>query len=266
MPSRAHRLPSTLFRAAVCSALLLSGGLPTAQATPSCASADQARQIREFYGAKRPGVPLPVPARLFAVPEIIIASSLPAANAIGAVGSPDNFRKVWKSIDSWGPKTTVKVVLAPGITHTFAFPSLVPISQPEKDDGFGIYDVYADEGRGVHAHIKLADVEAIYASDMPGKTPPGRTRAISFYGADGQLIVAVYAQMAPDPVDAAAVEGFARTWEVVKSLPRLCAADPLAGAAHGASHGAAPGTAAPPSAAAPPSTAVKPWAPPRKSP
>jgi putative heme iron utilization protein len=211
-----HRTLGTML-AVVCGAI--AGPV---QAAP-CANAVAAQSVRQFFAEKRPGVPLPVAARALALPESVVASGLERAQVDSASATPERVRQIWKSIDAWGPRTQVKLVLAAtGSLHSFAFPSLVPITQP--DDGSGFLDVYADGGAGVHAHIQVAHVAAIFATDVPTASADKRTRAISFHDTDGRLILGVYAQIAKDPFDPAAVAGFARTRALVASLPGACPA------------------------------------------
>ena len=185
-----------------------------------CASQADTQRVRDYYTGYRPGVPLPVPSRFLDVPELVIASGLPEDQSIGTAGSPQVVKDIWKSIDAWGGKTAVKLVLTSGGKHAFAFPSLVPITQPEDKSGY--LDVYADGGKGVHAHLQVAHVKAIYATDIPGKEAGRRTRAISFFGADGQLVLGVYASIAAETPDPAAIAAFAKTWSLIQSLPRVC--------------------------------------------
>lgn len=200
---------------------LLAAAAATAEPLASmCASSIDAQRVRTYYSKFRPGVPLPVPGRFLDVPEVIIASGLPAGQSVGVAGTPGLAKEIWKSIDAWGPKTAVKLVLTSGGKHAFAFPSLVPITQA--DDGSGMLDVYADDGKGVHGHIQSARVKAIFATDVPGKEPEKRTRAISYFGEDGELILGVYASIAAETPDPKAIEGFGRTWALLKSMPQLC--------------------------------------------
>lgn len=190
-------------------------------ASSLCASAAEAQRVRTYYATKRPGVPLPVASRFLDVPEAIVASALPHEQSVGTPGSPQTVAQIWRSIDAWGPQTAVKLVLTSGGKHAFAFPSLVPITQP--DDDSGMLDVYADAGKGVHGHIQLAHVKAVYATDVPGTDPGKRTRAISLFAADGQLVLGVYASIAKESdADPQAIAGFARTWSLIRSLPRSC--------------------------------------------
>jgi putative heme iron utilization protein len=187
-----------------------------------CASPSHASLIRDFYESQKPGRPLPVPGRHFNVPESVIASALPPQKSIGTPGTVQATKDVWKSIDAWGASTSVKLVFTSGGKHAYAFPSLVPIAQPDPNDGW--LDMQADGGKGVHAHINGPYVKAIYVTDIPGKEAGQRTQAVSFYNQDGSLILGVYAQVAGESFDQAAVEGFKKTWALVESMPRVCAA------------------------------------------
>lgn len=201
---------------------LASGAQDKSKAAPlPCASPSHAPMVRDYYENLRPGRPLPVPSRHFNVPELVIASALPIQQSIGTPGTVQATKDVWKSIDAWGARSNVKLVLTSGGNHAYSFPSLVPIAQPDKNDGW--LDMYADDGKGVHAHINGPYVKAIYATDIPGKEPGQRTQGISFYNQDGSLILGVYAQVAGETFDQAAVEGFKKTRALIESLPRVCA-------------------------------------------
>lgn len=98
----------------------------------------------------------------------------------------------------------------------------MPITQAQNANA-DLLDVYADGGKGVHTHISTPHVKAIYATDIPGKDAGQRTQAISFYNQDGSLALAVYAQIAGEKPDPAAIEGFKKTAAKIKALPRVCA-------------------------------------------
>lgn len=199
--------------------LLAATPLAPAAAHAVCATPEQAKNIRAYYEKLRPGVPLPVASRYFNVPEAIVASALPADAAVGTSVTPEVADRVWKSIEAWGAQTRVSLVFAPNGKHAFALPSLVPIDQDDSSDGY--LDVYADGGKGVHSHIQIAGIAAIYAHDMPNGDG-NRTRGVSFFGPGGDLIVGVYASIKADPFDPKAVEGFAATWRLLKELKRPC--------------------------------------------
>lgn len=186
----------------------------------ACATPEQKRNIRAYYDKTRPGVPLPVASRYFNLPEAVIASALPVEAAVGTAVTPEIADRVWKSIDAWGATTKVSLVLSPNSKNAFAFPSLVPITQDDSSDGY--LDVYADGGKGVHSHIQIANIAAIYAHDMPNGDGKNRTRGISFFGPTGDLIIGVYASIKADPFDQKAVDGFARSWDLLKAMTPPC--------------------------------------------
>lgn len=185
-----------------------------------CATPEQAKNIRAYYEKLRPGVPVSVASRYFNVPESIIASGLPEAEFVGTASNAALADEIWKSIESWGADAQVSLVVAPNGKHAFAFPSLVPIDQNDSSDGY--LDVYADSGKGVHSHIQIAEISAIYAHDVPNEDPKVRTRGVSFFGPQGDLIIAVYASIRSGPVDPKAAAGFARTWDLIKSKQQIC--------------------------------------------
>lgn len=196
--------------------------IPATQASAHnvCASTEQSSNIRDYYAKSRPGVPLPVPSRFFNVTEFTVASALPAENSLGVTATPEITREIWRSIEAWGATTKVTLVVSPNSKHAFAFPSLVPMTQAGAKDGY--MDVYADDGRGVHSHVQLDYVAAIYATDMPTGNPEFRTRGISFFGPNGDLILGVYPSIKEDAFDQKAVDGFGKTWDLIKGMPRLC--------------------------------------------
>ena len=203
--------------------LALAGLMPAAaQAAPTtlpCASAEQARLVREFYGT-RPGVPLPVPSRRFDISELTAASAIAPEQSIGIAAPAQITRQIWKSIEAWGASTRVKLVLAPGGKHAYALDSLVPINLSGDTDPY--IDANADEGRGIHTHIQVSQVAAIFATDIPTADPAFRTRAISLFGADGHLILGVYASIKQEAFDPLAIEGFDKSWRLIRSMPRIC--------------------------------------------
>ncbi len=208
------------FRLIPLAAVLAALPIAPAAAQAICATPEQTKNIRNYYEKMRPGVPIPVPSRYFNVPEAIIPSALPADQAVGATSTHEIADRVWKSIEGWGAQTRVTLVFAPNSKNSFAVPSLVPIDQDNSDDGY--LDVYADGGKGIHSHIQIANVAAIYAHDIPNGDGKNRTRGVSFYGPTGDLIIGVYASVKADPFDPKAADGFAKTWALLKGMTRPC--------------------------------------------
>lgn len=213
---------STLLMLLLSAPLVASAQNKPASTALPCASPSHLPLVRDFYENQKPGRPLPVAGRHFNVPESVIASALPASQSIGTPGSPKIAQEIWKSIDAWGATTSVKLVLTSGGKHAYSFPSLVPIAQPDTNEGW--LDMYADGGKGVHAHINGPYLKAVYATDIPGPKDGERTQAISFYNQDGSLILGVYARVSGETFDQAAVDGFKKTWALIESMPRVCTA------------------------------------------
>ncbi|PHR93677.1 MAG: hypothetical protein COA69_03315 [Robiginitomaculum sp.] len=194
---------------------------PSALAMPAlCATAQQTALISDYVTNKRPGVPLAIPSRNLKIPEGLIASGLPDGSAVGVSVTPELTKKIWASIDAWGKNTTVSLIFSPSSQHAFAFSSLVPVAQIDEGDGY--LDVYADDGDGVHSHLQLDYVSSIWATDLQTVDGASRSRGISLFGPDDHLIVGVYASVKGDPFDEAAVNGFAKTWDLIASMPQAC--------------------------------------------
>lgn len=185
---------------------------------PVCASAMTAKKVQATY-QKLTGAPLAVVSRVAGVPEVQVATGLPKESRVAIKATPDIVKKLWAGIDAWGRETNVRVVFTMGGEHVLDFPSMVPTTQVDLDDGW--IDIYADEGRGVHGHLWLDRIHSIHAVDIPGRDAV-RTRTISFYGVDGKLIMGLYASISTKKFDPAAVDGFARTRAEIAAMPQIC--------------------------------------------
>lgn len=184
-----------------------------------CASSSQTKKVMAFYTKTRPGAVTPIPARRLNVPEAVIASGVEGTYSVGVRATPEIVSNVWATIDAWGARTKVGLVLTSEGPHAYDFPSLVPISLP--DDGSGFIDMEADGGRGVHGHIFKSTIQSIYAVKLPDNKG-GFSRLVSFYGPNGHLVLGVYASKAGGYGDKNAITGFAKSWDLIKSLPRAC--------------------------------------------
>src|SRR3546814_3376407 len=94
---------------------------------------------------------------------------------------------VCSSALSWCKDTKIGLVFTSGGMHAWNFPSTVP--QTQSSTSLIWYDMYADDGAGVHGHITPQEVEQIWALQLPTKEPDKFTRILAFYGKDGNLIV-----------------------------------------------------------------------------
>ncbi|PHR93675.1 MAG: hypothetical protein COA69_03305 [Robiginitomaculum sp.] len=216
-----HQLfTGALFTALACSftALPSYAELNHGVAISACATNAQAQAVQAHY-LKVKGAPLAVVGRMVNLPEVLVASGVPKKNRHSVQASAKISKEIWSSIDSWGAQTNIRMVYTMGGKHVLDFPSKVPISGPDLDDGW--IDIYADNGDGVHGHLWLERIASIHAVDIPG-VDGVQTRTISFYGPDGQLVLGLYASITTKTFDKKAVDGFARTQALIASMPQLC--------------------------------------------
>lgn len=191
-----------------------------ASAKAQCATADDARVVQHYYSEVRRGGPPPAAARLFRMPEATLVSALDPAHAYGVRSNRRFFEEVWKSVDGWGKDTRIGLVFTSGGMHAWNFPSTVPQTQASSSPIW--YDMYADDGAGVHGHITPQEVEQIWALQLPTAEPDRFTRILAFYGEDGHLIVGLYVSEGTKDFDPAAIAGFERTRELLMTQPRIC--------------------------------------------
>ncbi|KAF1685099.1 hypothetical protein B1992_13325 [Pseudoxanthomonas broegbernensis] len=194
-----------------------------ASASDTCASADDAKVVQHYYAKVRPGAPPPPVGRLFRIPEATVVSALAADQAYGIRSNRLFFEQVWKSIDAWGKDTRIGLVFTSGGMHAWNFPGTVPQTQASSSQIW--YDMYADDGAGVHGHITPQEVDQIWALQLPTTDPGKFTRILSFYGKDGHLIVGLYVSEGVKDFDPRAVAGFEKTRELLKTQPRICSRD-----------------------------------------
>ncbi|MFT3763004.1 MAG: ChuX/HutX family heme-like substrate-binding protein [Pseudoxanthomonas sp.] len=193
-----------------------------ARAQDACASSDDAKVIRHYYDEVRPAAPPPAVGRLFRMKETRVVSALKPEHAYGVRSNRLFFEDVWKSVDAWGADTKIGIVFTSGGMHVWNFPSKVPQTQSTSTPIW--YDMYADEGAGVHGHITPQEVDQIWALQLPTKEAGKFTRILGFYDKQGDLIVGLYVSEGVKDFDPKAVAGFERTRELLKRQPRLCSA------------------------------------------
>ena len=187
---------------------------------PACATEAEKELVREE--AKRfPGAPVAIGARFLNLPEFTVASGLPKEASIGAWITGDAVTELWKSIDGWGKDTMVRMVISPQSEHAFSLYGKTPMSSIEDADP-GYLNAYSDDGRGIHAHLQLDKIAAVYATDLPADDPTRRTRGINFYDHLGHNVIGIYASIMRYDPDPAAIEGFERTRAVIAAMPQAC--------------------------------------------
>lgn len=195
----------------------------SAEAGDLCATPDDAKVVQHYYGKVRPGGPPPAAARLFRMREATLVSALHPDHAYGVRSNRLFFEQVWKSVDGWGKDTKIGLVFTSGGLHAWNFPSTVPQTQATTTPIW--YDMYADDGAGVHGHVTPSDVEQIWALQLPTQEPGKFTRILAFYNPQGDLIVGLYVSEGVKDFDPKAVAGFERTRELLRTQPRICQRD-----------------------------------------
>lgn len=192
-----------------------------ASASDLCATPREEALIQSYAYDQRPGIPLAIGARNLEIPEAVFASGMKEGDVVGVMATPDIATEIWTSMDeAWGADAKVGLVFSPSNQHAFALPHLLPVQVDGSEDGY--LDVYADDGNGVHSHIQLKYVEAIYATDLKNADGVSETKGISLFGPDGDLIISVYASIKGDVYSEAAENGFATTWDLIASMPQAC--------------------------------------------
>jgi len=183
-----------------------------------CASKSVSAKVQKTYKSVV-GAPLPVVSRMAKVPEVQVATGLPSENRLSILASSDIVKKLWKDIDAWGRDTMVRTVYTMGGDHVLDFPTKIPQTQADLDDGW--LDIYADDGKGVHGHLWIDSIHSIHLVDIPGSDDV-RTRTISFYSNDGKLLMGLYASITIKEFDQAAIDGFEKTRAFIAALPQIC--------------------------------------------
>src|SRR3546814_20314329 len=97
--------------------------------------------------------------------------------------------------------------------HAWNFPSTVP--QTQSSPSLIWYDMYADDGAGVHGHITPQEVEQIWALQLPTKEPDKFPRTLACSGKDGHLIVGLYVSEHTNPFQTKAEAGYDHTRELI---------------------------------------------------
>lgn len=191
--------------------LWMVAGLARAQGTapPACASDAERARVTPVYAAS----PVPPPfmaAGQLGLPEGIIASALPASQALGVAGS--HFPEIWQSLQGWDDAITL--VQKGG--SVFEIHGRIPPGEPSTRSQF--YNLKND-GDGLGGHLRPDLVGAIYALQLVGREGP--LRGLAFVDARGDGIFGVYLPESREPPPALVAQ-FQRTWALVASLPRVC--------------------------------------------
>jgi putative heme iron utilization protein len=189
----------------------LLGFSGVADAAAPCATAAQIETVRAALTGKEPG-PLGGVAATLKLPESLVASALPAAQAHG-VGS-EHFAQVWKSLESWDDALTF---ITKG-RDLFEVKGRVGKGEPSKRSKF--FNLTRD-GDGLIGHLRPDLYSAIYALSIPGEK--STLRGVTFFDQAGESVFSVYVPgeggEAPPP---AVIKQFEATAKIMRGLPSLC--------------------------------------------
>lgn len=192
------------------SSILLTSAA-TAAPQPPCASAAEMKAVRAFY-AQLPSAPSLVARRHMKLPEEIVASDLPAEQAASVGGA--YFKAVWDSLSQW--PVAFFIMDQKGWIMKFEAPVPALLGNQRKDD---FTDVKAPGESGLISHIRPDLVTSIHAVALPrggvgrdGRMRAGMTRAVIFYDASRESVLGLYASLAGEELNAAAIRPSKGRW------------------------------------------------------
>lgn len=205
-----HNTANRTARIVVAACILGVPAFATAgDASALCATAEQKALIAPLYA----GSPVPAPfmaARKLGLPEAVIASALPVAQATGV--SAAEFSKVWESLQGWDQALTL--VLKGD--NVFEIHGRIPPGAPSTRSAF--FNLKADSA-GLGGHLRPDLLGAIYAVNLKG--PEGPMRGVTFMDQKGEGVFGVYLPESREP-SPALVAQFDRTQALMAAMPRVC--------------------------------------------
>lgn len=182
-----------------------------AEAAPACATPAQVAAVKAAMAGKDPG-PLGATAASVKLPESVVASALPAAQAHGV--SAVHFQQVWKSLETWDDSL---VFIVKGL-DLFEVKGRVGRGEPSKRSKF--FNL-SREGDGLVGHLRPDLYSAIYVLSIPGEK--STLRGVSFFDQAGASVFSVFVPgeggEAPPP---AVIKQFETTEKMIRGLPSLC--------------------------------------------
>lgn len=188
---------------------------PAPPPPPLCASAAQVKQVLDHYAAN-PGAMPALASRALKLPDELIASALPADQAVGTTSA--GFIPVWESMMAWD--NPVAIIIKGG--SVIEVRGKIAHGKPSKVSQYFNVD---EDGPGLSGHLRPDLMSAIYAVELPTKAANAPLRGILFFDASGETIFGVYAPGDGEGVPAppALVAQFEKTRALIQSMPRACA-------------------------------------------
>lgn len=197
-------------------AILLSLSAATALAdTPRvCANKDEAARIAPAL-ARGPVGPVSSAAIAteLSLNEALIVSTYKPEQAVGVSGA--SFAQVWGSLNAWGES----MILITKGGNVFEVTSKIRPGEPSKRSKF--FNLKGS-GAGLGGHLRPDLISAIYGFALP--TKEGAARGLMFFGENGESAYGVFVASEGRQPSADELAKFQATWDLLKSLPALCAA------------------------------------------
>lgn len=177
-----------------------------------CASAEQGQQVQGFY-SHPPAPPTFMAAPKLGINEAALVSALGPDRAVGTAGS--GFLQVWESLRAW--QDALVLVLKAG--QVFEIHGRIPGGAPStKSQFFNL----VPQPAGMSGHLRPDLFAAIYAVTMDG--PEGPVRGVLFFDAKGDGAFGIYVPPTADKSPSTVMPQFEATRELIRQLPRACAA------------------------------------------
>ncbi len=194
--------------------LCLSATTAIADTPRVCANKDEAARIAPAL-AKGPVGPVSSAAIAteLGLNEALIVSTYKPEQAVGVSGA--SFAQVWGSLNAWGES----MILITKGGNVFEVTSKIPPGEPSKRSKF--FNLKAS-GAGLGGHLRPDLITAIYGFALP--TKEGATRGLMFFGESGESAYGVFIASEGRQPTADEMAKFQATWDLLKSLPPLCAA------------------------------------------
>jgi putative heme iron utilization protein len=189
-------------------------GTAFAEPPPLCVNAEQNEAISSMVSGTVVGpVTSATVSGMLNVNEAQVVSTYGDSRAVGVPG--DRFHEVWTSLNQWGE---VMILITKG-GNVFEVISTVRPGEPSKRTK---YFNLIGEGAGLSGHLRPDLVSAIYGLLLP--TKEGMVRGVMFFGEKGEAVFGVFMGAGGREPSAEQLGKFTATWNLLKSLPRVCRA------------------------------------------
>ena len=197
---------------------LQAGSHQTAPPQVSCATEAEADDVTAYF-ADNHGLPA-IAAQRLGLAETVVASALPAGDAIGT--DAGIFNDVWTRLTELD--SALILVLKEG--HVFEMRGPIPPGTPStRSNYFNVEfpeeEAGAGDPDGFSGHLRPDLLTAIYAFKLPGEGGVP-VRSLFFYGPSGNSDFGVVLAAGESEESAANRAAFEEIWQMIAAAPRLC--------------------------------------------